>query len=86
MIYRGAHDRQAEADVHAHIKPDHLDRDVGLIVIHGDYGVELAAVGTSEDGIGRPGAGEIEAAGSGCFDGWGEDRGLLSAEQAVLAS
>ena len=36
VVGRGAHERQAEGDVHAAVEVEHLDRDQRLVVIHAD--------------------------------------------------
>ena len=50
--HAGPDDRQAERDVHGAVEADRLDGDVPLVVVHGDHGVELAAEGAGEQGVG----------------------------------
>src|SRR4051812_22461398 len=48
----GADDRQAERDVDRSVETDRLERDMALIVVHRDHGVELAGHGAHEQRVG----------------------------------
>ena len=49
-----------------------FDRDLALVVIHGDDHVEFAVEGSAEDRVGGQGAGYVEALRLGCGHGRGD--------------
>ena len=49
----GSHDGQTERDIDGSVGCDEFERDVPLIVIHGDDGVKLTGKGAAEKRIGR---------------------------------
>ena len=96
VVDGGADDRQAEGDVDAgevhpfagggiDLEAQQLDRDMPLIVIHGDDGVVLAGAQLDEDGVAGDRADDIEPV----FDRLGDRRrgnvDILPAEQAAFA-
>ncbi len=56
-----AHDGQAERNVHGTVHSQKLERDVPLIVIHGDDGIELAIAGAEQERVGRVGALDLQS-------------------------
>ena len=79
VIDGGADDRQAERDVDARevlpfagggidLEAQQLDRDVSLVVVHGDDGVILAGAQLDEDGIAGDRPDHIEPVGNGLCD------------------
>ena len=52
---RGRGDGNGQPALHRHAarEAQQLDRDLALVVIHGDDGLELAGLGLQEDGVGR---------------------------------
>ena len=85
MVRAGAGFWQAEGDVHGVVEIEQFERDEPLIVIHGDDGIEVAAGGIAEDGVGHGGAGED--GGSGfvqTVDGGLDDADFLVAEGSVF--
>ena len=62
-----------------------FQRDQTLVVIHAEYRIEFAFNGTVKDGVGRVGAGTVEAHPTCLLDGWRDDLGVLGAEEVVFA-
>ena len=81
----GADDRQASVMFTAACMPSSFQRDVALVVIHGDDGVEFAVAGTHHERVGGEGAGRVDAGAVGFGNRGRDDRLLLVAEQAVFA-
>src|SRR3954452_15385639 len=92
VVHRGADDRQAEGDVDAAQRvpgagfridgeAQQLDRDVPLVVVHGDHGVELAGVQLHEDGVAGNRTNHVEAIGDAPLDHRCADVDVLAAEQ-----
>ena len=84
MIYGRADERQPEVDADALGPVIYLDGDVSLVVIHGDYGVELAVYRLVEHGVGRDGAGGVYTALARQFDGGSYLGCLLVAYQPAI--
>src|SRR5690606_30382467 len=55
VVGRGAHEREAERDVHAAPEGDRLEGGHPDVVVGGDDGVEVAAERPGEDGVGGKG-------------------------------
>src|SRR5579871_3990347 len=53
MVHRDAQNRQADGDVYAGIKTVQFDRNMALIVIHGDDQVVVAPEGAGKDSVWR---------------------------------
>src|SRR4051794_37539352 len=95
VVHRSADDRQAEGDVDAAQRipsagfridgeAQQLDRDVPLVVVHGDHGVELAGVQLHEDGVAGNRANHVEAFGDALLDHRCADVDVLAAEQPAF--
>jgi hypothetical protein len=80
VVGRGARERQAEGHVHGAAERGHLDGRHPDVVVRRDHGVEGAAQGAHEHGVGRERAGEAEPAG-----GRGEQLVVLASEPAAVA-
>jgi len=65
MIHRSPDNRQAHGDIDPSIETCELDRDMSLIVIHGDDKIELSSGRSIKEGIGRNGAYGIDPLGPG---------------------
>src|SRR3990172_7535890 len=63
VIDRGADDGEADGDVDPPFEADQLQRDMSLIVVHGDHGIEFAALQAVEERIGRVRAAYLEPLG-----------------------
>ena len=85
MVHGRADDRQPERDVDRVVEAGELRRDMALVVVHGNHGVEVARGGAQEDGVRRDRARDVPALGAQLLDGRLDQLGLLGAEQAVLA-
>jgi len=68
-----------------YVKPTVLDRDVALVVIHGDDDIKFAAARTREQGVGGQRTDHAQALGARGLDGGHDRRLLLVAEEPVLA-
>src|SRR4051794_20816171 len=95
VVHRSADDRQAEGDVDAAQRvpgagfridgeAQQLDRDVPLVVVHGDHGVELAGVQLHEDGVAGNRPNHVEAIGDALLDHRCADVDVLAAEQPAF--
>lgn len=73
VVDAGADDGEAEGCVDCGVEGEGFEGDVALIVVHADDGVGGAASGGDEAGVGGEGTGDIDAAGDGGLDGWGDD-------------
>src|SRR5262249_17813826 len=86
MIDGGPNHRQADGDIDAAVDPHHLDRAMALVVIHGHYQIEIAALRPEEQRVGWERTGHVEAIGAELPD---RRRDLLFlftiAEQAIFA-
>ena len=51
----GAHDRQAEREVHGRVHAEEFEGDVPLVVIHGNNRVKFAVAGADHQRISRDG-------------------------------
>src|SRR6266571_7321939 len=52
VVDAGAHEREPQRHVDALVEARQLDRDVALVVVHGDHEVELAARRPPEERVG----------------------------------
>ena len=80
-----ADDRQPAGHVDGVIGVEQLDRDVALVVVHGDHEVVATRAGGPEDGVARQRPGHVGARGPQALDRRPEHTLLLLAEQAALA-
>ncbi len=85
VVWRGAHERQSECDVHAAVEGEGLERDQGLVVIHGEDGIIAAPCLGMKQRVGRIRARDRDALGFQFREGWDDDVLLLTAERAGFA-
>ncbi len=85
MIDRGADDGEADGDVDPPFEADQLQRDMSLIVVHGDHSIEFAALEAVEERIGRVGAACLEPLGLRGLNCRRDFIDLFAAEQAALS-
>ena len=78
-------DGQAAGDDHTALKAHQLDRDLSLVVIHGDHGVDLAAFGFEKDRVRGPWIGNTHLPPAGTFNRGLEYINLFAAELAIVA-
>ncbi len=84
MVHRGADDGQAQGDVDALVKSQHLGRDVPLIVVHGHHRIVLPLVHAEEDRVRRDGAHDVHTLGAGGLSRWADLQLLLVPEQTAF--
>jgi len=82
---RGAHDGQAERDIHALVEIEHLDRDERLIVVHADRRVISGARLGVEHGVCRKRSARIDPGLAQQGHGGGDRVAVLAAYAALLA-
>jgi hypothetical protein len=63
VVHGGANHGKPDGHVHAGLNPKNLDRTMTLIVVHGDYQIEVATLSSKEQGISRKRTFNIDAAG-----------------------
>jgi hypothetical protein len=86
VVDRSADYRQAERDVDRALEIEQLDRDVALVVVHADHGVEPFLLhGLVEDRVGGEWALDVDSLLPGIRHGRGDLVLLLPTEHAVLA-
>ena len=85
MIDGDADQRQADCHVDTSVETVQFDRNMALIVIHGDDQVELTVPGARKNGIGRIGAGGIDTLGSRLADGGRDLLDFFAPKEAMLA-
>ena len=70
---------------YAALKAEEFGGDLALVVVHGDYRVEVTPAGGDEEGVGGVGAGHVKAGGLGTFDGRSDDFDFFGAEEAAFS-
>lgn len=86
VCHAGTYDGQAQGNVYRAVHSQKLERDMPLIVIHGDDGVEFAIPRPNHQRIGGEGAYRVDAEGARLFNRRGDDPGFFVAEKASLAA
>ena len=92
MIDRCANHRQTQRDIHPRqrlpnpgngidVEAEQLDRDVALVVVHGDDGVVMPRPQLYEDGVAGDGPLDVHALGAALRDDGGANVDILAAEQ-----
>ncbi len=84
MRGRGDGDGQAALHRHALGEAHELDRDLALVVVHGDDGIELSVTRLQEDGVGRERSGDVQAFGLECTHRRFDDLDLLASAGAAV--
>ena len=84
VIRAGAHERQAQCDVHPFFKAEILHRDQALIVVLSHHDVEPALARLHIHGVARMGAAGIDALFSGRLNGGPNDPDLLISEETTF--
>lgn len=84
MIHGSANDGQAEGDIGAAFEVEEFERDMALVMVHADDGVEFAFEGLLEDGVGREWPVSVEAVRASSVDGRGDFVGILGAEGIIF--
>ena len=74
------HQRQTDTEVDGMFATQELQRDVSLVMVHGDHAVELALAGAHEQRVGRPGTGNVESLLPGTNHGRLDNPGFLITE------
>jgi hypothetical protein len=69
----------------ASFEAQELGGDLALVVVHGDYGVEVTATGGDEESVGRVRAGYVDPVSLRAFDGWADEFYLFSAEETTFS-
>ena len=65
MCGAGTDDGQSESDIDCGVEANKFDRDVSLIMVHGDNAVEFAKHRAADGGVGRERSADIEQASEG---------------------
>ena len=84
--HAGPHDRQPQRDVHRAMHPQELQRDVPLVVVHGDNGVETPVASLHHERVDRQRPFEVQARPPASLDGRDDDPVFFVAEQPALAA
>ena len=85
VIDGSANDGQAEGDIGAAFEVEEFERDMALVMVHADDGVEFAFEGLLKDGVGREWSVSVEAVCASSEDGGGDFVGILGAEGIIFA-
>ena len=84
MINTRSNERQTHCDIYALIHTQILDRDQTLVMILGNYDIELSLSGIHEHGVARPRAAGIDAFRLRLLNRGLDDRLIFAAKHAML--
>lgn len=85
MIDRGADDRKTNGHIHPTVEPDQFKRDMALIMVHGNKGIEFTKLMPMEECIGREGTACPDPLSIGDLDRRRDLFDFLSTEPPVFA-